>query len=97
MYRVVDVNDSGKTKKLLEECSYNHGIFVCRHPNRIVDKCAAYGIEFANLRGVYGYAEYLREYRNLPADAEIYIDELELFVNEMCDHKVKGYTLTIGA
>ena len=44
MYKVIDGNDTGKTRKLLTECGAD-GIFVCAHPERVFDKCRAYGIQ----------------------------------------------------
>ena len=96
MYRVIDGNDTGKTKKLLTECG-TEGLFVCLHPERVPDKCRAYGIPV--VRAI-GYDEYLgmlkvddfynMEEENLP----VYIDELERFVNYRIPY-LAGYTLTV--
>ena len=46
MIRIVDGRDTGKTKKLLEECSRTGGIYVCAHPERVLEKCRAYGLDY---------------------------------------------------
>lgn len=94
MYRVIDKRDSGKTKKLLEECAKNHGVFVCRHPNNVRDKCEAYGIRYFDIVDVLGYEDYLikDDYDNL--NPKIYIDELELFTQYCVHGRLGGYSLT---
>ena len=96
MYRVIDVNDSGKTKRLLEECSYKNGIFVCNHPERVLDKCLAYNIDFNKIKSVYGYSEFIKKSKYLSLDDEVYIDDLEKFIKEAYGDRVHGYSLTVG-
>lgn len=96
MYRMIDKRDSGKTRKLLEECASNHGVFVCRHPNKVRDKCEAYGINYYDIVDVLGYDDYYlakNDYGNL--NPKYYIDELELFVQlKYLDGKLGGYSIT---
>jgi len=94
MYRVIAGNDTGKTKKLLTECGAD-GIFVCAHPDRIYEKCRAYGIPPVKAIG-YDDFKYLLiegELYNENDDRPVYIDELEKFVN-YCVPYLAGYTLT---
>ena len=44
MIAIIDKVDSGKTRKLLNACSQVDGLFICAHPERVLDKCKAYGI-----------------------------------------------------
>ena len=45
MFKVIDGPDTGKTRKLLKECVDNKGVFICKHPERVPEKCFAYGID----------------------------------------------------
>ena len=63
MYRVIDKRDTGKTRKLLEECAYSGGVFVCKHPDNIRSKCIAYGIDFSRIQYVYSYEDFM-EYKS---------------------------------
>ena len=94
MYRVIDKRDTGKTRKLLEECAYNHGVFVCKHPHKVKDKCLAYGINYSDIVEVLGYDAYLMRASFKEPHPEIYVDELELFVKHCMEGKLGGYTLT---
>ena len=94
MYRVIDGNDTGKTRKLLTECG-SDGLFICAHPERVTDKCKAYGIPLVKAIG-YDDFKYLLmegELYNDNDDRPVYIDELEKFVN-YCIPYLAGYTLT---
>ena len=42
---IIDSVDSGKTRKLLNACSQADGLFICAHPERVLDKCKAYDIK----------------------------------------------------
>lgn len=89
MFRVIANSDSGKTRKLLEECARNHGVFICAHPDRVVEKCNAYGINYNDIKAVYGYD-------NFDADGQvIYIDEMEKFLKYGLRLNVNGYSQTI--
>ena len=39
MIAIIDKVDSGKTRKLLNACSQVDGLFICAHPERVLDKC----------------------------------------------------------
>lgn len=92
MYRVIDGRDTGKTRKLLEECAYNHGVYVCKHPERVRDKCIAYNIKFEDITGVYGYLDYLKNASDIKH--RVYIDELEWFAWYCTNGFIEGYALT---
>lgn len=91
MYRVIRSRDAGKTKELLKECANNNGLFVCRHPNSIQDKCMAYGIPFVKAIGF----EDLRNLSDIEkSENRIYIDELELFVQQEFP-SLQGYVISV--
>jgi len=95
MYRVIDGNDTGKTRKLLTECGKQpRALFVCAHPQRIPAKCSAYGIPTVK---AIGYEDYIHElieqqFYNLN-ECPVYIDELEKFTKVLIPY-LAGYTLT---
>lgn len=93
MIRIIDKRDTGKTKKLLEECSKEGGIFICKHPERLLDKCFVYDIPISNIIP-YGYDEVLKLVKR-KTNKNIYIDELEEFLNFLFDNKLAGYSKTI--
>ena len=45
MIAIIDKVDSGKTRRLLRMCSLTDGLFICAHPERVLDKCNAYEIK----------------------------------------------------
>ena len=88
MFRVIDKKDTGKTRKLLEECSKNNGLFICEHPEKVLDKCKAYGIELN-----FTYAGYDKSFKNITRP--IYIDELEKYVlYNSRKSNISGYSLS---
>ena len=89
MFRVIDKSDSGKTRKLLEECSKNHGLFVCSHPDRIFDKCRAYEIEQVT---ACGYTQFMYD-KSFKDYKEVYIDDLDRFLFELSLGAIKGYVI----
>ena len=91
MFKIIDIRDSGKTRKLLTECSKDEkALFVCAHPGRVVDKCKAYGLP--NVDSI-GYKEFIEmQDDEFTKNRNIYIDELELYVKELVN--LKGYSLT---
>lgn len=90
MYRVIDKRDTGKTKKLLKECVYNEGVFVCRHPERVQEKCIAYGLDFTKIKDVYSHANFIKRYKG---SDPVYIDELEKLVLNLVP-SMNGYSIT---
>ena len=93
MIRIIDGRDTGKTRTLLQECSIDGGVFICKHPTRVVNKCSEYGIDFSNIYPV-GYDEALK-YLKKKSNVNIYIDEIEEFLKYiMPENLIKGYTLT---
>jgi len=94
MIKIIDSNDTGKTKKLLKECGME-GLFVCANPTRIGEKCRAYNIPQVEAIDYEDFKKKLiaDELYNNNDDRDIYIDELEKFVN-YCVPYLAGYTLT---
>ena len=93
MFRVIDRRDTGKTKTLLKECSITGGIFICKHPYKVVDKCYSYGIDSSNILPL-GYSDALK-YLKKEIDKNVYIDEIEEFVSFIIgSSNLKGYSLT---
>lgn len=88
MIRIIDDKDTGKTRKLLNECSSVNGVFVCRHPERVRDKCLAYNIPFVE---TIGYNEFIGHYTS---EKIYFIDELDDFVNSIIT-RFGGYSLSV--
>jgi len=91
---IIRGRDTGKTRAILEECSKDpKSIIVCKHPERIADKCMAYGLP--TVRAI-GYED-LSNFQDLqPNDSEhdhFYIDELDEYVKHTI-YDLCGYTLT---
>ena len=92
MIRIIDSRDTGKTKELLRECSIDGGLFICKHPEKVFEKCKAYDIDSTKIIpcGYNNYKKYLDLTKN------VYIDELELFANySLNDCNLLGYSLTM--
>lgn len=81
MITFIDNVDTGKTKKLMMECSKTNDILVCKRPDRMLEKCRAYGI---NLIRVSGFEEV---HQLVESGIKFYIDDLDryldLFPNEL--------------
>ena len=90
MFRVIDGPDTGKTKKLLAECAKNKGLFVCAHPERVYDKCKAYGID---LVAACTYEQYIYDFNY--GDWDTYIDEVDKFLRVVGKGQIKGYSMTL--
>lgn len=91
MFRVIDKPDSGKTRKLLEQCAKDKGLFVCAHPERVYDKCRAYGID---LVAACTYEQFIYDLQYDDWD-KVYIDEVDKFLREYKRGKVRGYSMTV--
>lgn len=96
MYRIISGNNTGKTRKLLLECAEHNGVFVCSHPERVPERCEAYGIPVVQ---AIGYDEWYKVARMEPDKCidnakDVYIDEIGKFVREFIPY-LKGYTLTV--
>ena len=87
MFKIIDERDSGKTRKLLTECADNNGLYVCKHPYRVADKCFAYGLPKVE---AIGYDEYEKI---LTTKRPVYIDELECFIVKVFP-QIKGYCMS---
>lgn len=108
MIAIIDKVDSGKTRKLLNACSQADGLFICAHPERVLDKCNAYGIRPVRSASFSQAVDLIKEEK----DDKLYIDDVDKlikFLKETYDKdydyrafiylslisfKVKGYTLS---
>ena len=74
MLAIIDKVDSGKTRRLLRMCSLTDGLFICAHPERVLDKCKAYDIKpvrsasFSQIPGM------------IDKEDDIYIDDIDKLV-----------------
>lgn len=91
MYRIIDDRGTGKTGKLMELAEQTGAVIACINPFAMKQKAYSYGItniEFISYKDVF-------DYRHKSPDVEIYIDELEVFVNSFLFGHLKGYTLSL--
>ena len=88
MYKIIDNNSCGKTKKLLTVASNDNGIVVCENPRAMEVKAKAYGIH--NLK-IISYYDCLHD--NYDENKPLYIDEIDTFINEVTNGKLAGYTI----
>ena len=106
MFNIIEERGTGKTRKLMEEAYYNNGIFVCQNAYHMREKANAYGLRGLNIVSFEEFIENIVPH-NMYGDVmkqgykdsegrNIYIDELEGFVNFICFNKFKGYTITTG-
>jgi len=94
MYRVIAGNNTGKTYQLLKECGEHNGLYVCEHPERAGEKCAAYGLPIVRAIGFRDWEQIARDHTGaIDVSMDVYIDELEKFVKYFIPF-LKGYTLT---
>ena len=75
MIAIIDKVDSGKTRKLLKMCSLANGLFICAHPERVLDKCKAYDIKPAVRSASFAQVQDL-----LDKEDSIYIDDIDKLV-----------------
>ena len=102
---IIDSVDSGKTRKLLNACSQADGLFICAHPERVLDKCKAYDIKPVRSASFSQAVDLIREEK----DDKFYIDDVDKLINFLKDTyskeqafiylslislKVEGYTLS---
>ena len=100
---IIDKVDSGKTRKLLNACSQVDGLFICAHPERVLDKCKAYDIKPVRS------ASFSQVVDLVEKDDKFYIDDVDKLINFLKDTyskeqafiylslislKVEGYTLS---
>ena len=103
MLAIIDKVDSGKTRKLLNACSQVDGLFICAHPERVLDKCKAYNIK--PVRSV----SFSQVVDLIEKDDKFYIDDVDKLINFLKDtygkelafiylslisSKVEGFTLS---
>ena len=100
---IIDKVDSGKTRKLLNACAQADGLFICAHPERVLDKCKAYGIKPVRSASFSQIVDLIEK------DDKFYIDDVDKLINFLKDTydkdqafiylslislKVEGYTLS---
>ena len=105
MIAIIDKVDSGKTRKLLNACSQADGLFICAHPERVLDKCKAYGIKPVRSASFSQAVDLIKERK----DDKFYIDDVDKLNSYLKDtydkmqafiylslisFKVEGYTLS---
>ena len=103
MLAIIDKVDSGKTRRLLRMCSLTDGLFICAHPERVLDKCKAYDIKPVRS------ASFSQVVDLVEKDDKCYIDDVDKLINFLKDSydkdqafiylsfislKVEGYTLS---
>ena len=103
MIAIIDKVDSGKTRKLLNACSQVDGLFICAHPERVLDKCKAYGIKPVRS------ASFSQVVDLIEKEDKFYIDDVDKLINFLKDtyskeqafiylssisSKVEGFTLS---
>ena len=100
---IIDSVDSGKTRKLLNACSQADGLFICAHPERVLDKCKAYDIKPVRS------ASFSQVIDLIEKEDKFYIDDVDKLINFLKDtyskeqafiylslisSKVEGFTLS---
>ena len=88
MYRIIDDRATGKTGRLMLLAKESNAIIACMNPLAMKQKAFAYGITGIDF---ISYSD-IEAYRH--SDRDIYIDELEVFVQSYTYGKLKGYTLS---
>ena len=103
MLAIIDKVDSGKTRKLLNACSQVDGLFICAHPERVLDKCNAYEIKSVRSSSFSQVVDLIEK------EDKFYIDDVDKLINFLKDtyskeqafiylslisSKVEGFTLS---
>lgn len=92
MIRIIEDKDTGKTRRLMEECAKVNGVFVCANPYRMVEKAKAYGLTGFDIISYFEYMNDINDYRN----SKCFIDELEQFIYEASNgNNLSGYTISL--
>lgn len=86
---IIDVNGSGKTRKMLEEARDSGAVIVCKHPLHMQSKANSYGI----------YGLRFISYEEMNADVicgeKIAIDELSEFFKYCFGVELDSFTMTV--
>lgn len=69
----------------------NNGVFVCSNPHAMKAKAKAYGLTGFD---IISYHEYFM--KQFDEDKPVYVDELDMFVKDIQNNCLDGFTLTIG-
>ncbi len=92
MIRIIEDKDTGKTRRLMEECAKVNGVFVCANPSRMIFKARDYGLFGFDIISYYDYVNGVHDYRY----TKCFIDELENFVYEVSNgNNLSGYTISL--
>ena len=91
MYRIIDKRDTGKTSRLFLLAKENNGIIVCGHPQAMIEKAKAYGINDLEFKPY----SWLTNNNIKGLHRPIFIDEIDLYLQYTVSTDIKGYTLTI--
>lgn len=85
----IDINSSGKTRKMLEEAKKNGAIVVCKYPLHMQDKANSYGI--------YGlkFASYDEMMMVVNKGQKVAVDELGEFFKCCFGVELDSFTMTI--
>ena len=76
MLAIIDKVDSGKTRKLLNACSQVDDLFICAHPERVLDKCKAYNIKPVRSASFSQAVDLIKEEK----EDKFYIDDVDKLV-----------------
>ena len=76
MLAIIDKVDSGKTRRLLRMCSLTDGLFICAHPERVLDKCKAYDIKPVRSTSFSQAVDLIKEEK----EDKFYIDDVDKLV-----------------
>ena len=86
---IIDVNSSGKTRKMLEEAKKSNAIVVCKHPLHMQSKANSYGI--------YGlkFISYEEMNMGILEENKIAVDELGEFFKRRFGVELDAFTMTV--
>lgn len=86
---IIDVNGSGKTRKMLEEARDSGAVIVCKHPLHMQSKANSYGI--------YGlrFISYEEMNMGILEEDKIAIDELGEFFKYRFGVELDAFTMTV--
>ena len=95
MIRIIDEKCSGKTKKLIEKAFETGGTIACKNVYSTRAKVVAYGFYNIKIISYFDLINKIEEAKNTNGQlSNIYIDELEEFVNLLLVNGLAGYTMS---
>ena len=87
MYKIVNGRGTGKTKALLVKAADEGAIVICRDPDAMKTRALMYGLYDLRIMGYDGFEE-------ARALSEVYIHDVDDFLDWYYAGAVKGYTMT---